>query len=198
VVRVGRGGAPYNKGMRWLLAAAVAWVLADGEADYWSAKRKIELIESDQVPAGTYVTLRPRELEAYAERQVRSVVPEGIRGLRLELGRGEAKGFAFIDFPKLRRSTGQPMGGLMEWLLAGECPVRVDARIRSSGGRATVELERVEVSGLAVVGAPLDFLIQNFVLPLYPEAKIGRPFELAHRIERLEVRPGQVRVVIGR
>jgi hypothetical protein len=43
----------------------------------------------------------------------------------------------------------------------------------------------------------LDFLIQNFVLPYYPDAKIGQPFELAHRIDRLEVRPGEVRVVIA-
>lgn len=90
------------------------------------------------------------------------------------------------------------MGWLMARLLAGERPVRVKARIRSGGGRATVDLERVEISGLTVSGAALDFLIRNFVLPYYPEAKIGQPFELAHRIERLEVRPSEVRVLIKR
>lgn len=173
-------------------------LLGGPEADYWSARRKIELIRTDRVAPGTYVTLRPAELEAYAEQEIRGVAPEGVRQPRLELGHGGAKGFAYIDFPKLRRALGHPMGWLMSQLLAGERPVRVKARIRSGGGRATVDLERVEISGLAVSGAALDFLIRNFVLPYYPEAKIGRPFELAHRIERLEVRPTEVRVVIGR
>ena len=175
-----------------------ACLLAGAEADYWSAKRKIELIQSDQVAAGAHVTLRAGELEAYAKREIRSVAPEGVREPRLELGNGEAKGFAYIDFPKLRRALGHPMGWLMARLLAGERPVRVKARIRSGGGRATVDLERVEISGLTVSGAALDFLIRNFVLPYYPEAKIGQPFELAHRIERLEVRPSEVRVLIKR
>ena len=183
--------------MKWLAAAATC-LLAGTEADYWSAKQKIELIQTERVAAGTYLTLRPAELEAYAEREMRSVAPEGVRQPRVELGYGEAKGFAYIDFPKLRRGLGHPTGWLISRLLAGERPVRVEARIRSGGGWATVDLERVEISGLAVSGAALDFLIRNFVFPYYPEAKVGRPFELAHRIERLEVRPGEVRVVIGR
>ena len=48
----------------------------------------------------------------------------------------------------------------------------------------------------AVCQAALDFLIQNFLLPRFPDAKIGRPFELGHGIDRLEVRPNEVRVVI--
>ena len=42
-------------------------------------------------------------------------------------------------------------------------------------------------------GAPLDFLIQTFFLPLYPNAKIDVPFELAHRVDRIEVTPAEAR-----
>jgi len=175
-----------------------AGALAGGEADYWSAKRKLERIQSERVPAGTYVALRAEELTAYARQEVVSVAPEGIREPRVELGNQEATGFAYIDFPKLRRSLGQPLGWLLARLLAGERPVRVKARIRSGGGLARVDLERVEIAGLAVQGGVLEFLIRNFVLPYYPEAKVGQPFELAHRIERLEVRPTEVRVWMGR
>jgi hypothetical protein len=177
------------------MAAALLW--ADADADYRSARRKFDLIQSEQAPAGSVVTLRPRELEAYAEREVQTVAPQGVRDPRLELTSGRATGSAYVDFPKLRQSTGKPLGWLMSRLLAGERSVRVTARIRSGGGQATVDLERVEVSGLSIGGAALDFLIQNFVLPYYPDAKIGQPFELAHRIDRLEVRPGEVRVVIA-
>jgi hypothetical protein len=32
----------------------------------------------------------------------------------------------------------------------------------------------------------------------YPSAKVGQPFELGHNIERIEVRPAGVDVLIGR
>jgi hypothetical protein len=76
--------------------------------------------------------------------------------------------------------------------------VSVTARIRSAGGRATVDLQRVEISGVAIDGRTLDFLVENILLPLYPDAVVGRPFVLGHRIERLEIGPAAVGVVIGR
>jgi hypothetical protein len=35
-------------------------------------------------------------------------------------------------------------------------------------------------------------------LPLYPNAVVGRPFELGHHIERLDVQARAVGIVIGR
>jgi hypothetical protein len=61
-----------------------------------------------------------------------------------------------------------------------------------------VDVQKVEISGMEIDGRTLDFLIQNVLLPLYPDAAVGRPFELGHHIERLDVQPGAVRVVIGR
>jgi len=74
----------------------------------------------------------------------------------------------------------------------------VTARVRSGGGRAQVDVERVEISGVTIDGGTLDFLIQNVLLPLYPTAAVGRSFELGHRIDRIEVGPGAAEVVIGR
>src|ERR1035441_3155628 len=84
----------------------------------------------------------------------------------------------------------------MSKLLDGERPVSVTARIRSSAGRATVDIERVEISGIVIDGRTLDFLIQNFLLPMYPDAIIGRPFELGHRIDRIDVSPSAVAVLL--
>jgi len=173
-------------------------LVGDPSADYLSAKRKIELIQTDQAPCGSRVSLNTRELNAYVRHEVPNVAPQGLRDPRLELGNDSASGFAYVDFPKLRQARGEPLNWFLAKLLAGERPVRVKARIRSGAGRATVDLERVEISGVAIQGAALDFLIENFLLAYYPEAKVGRPFELAHRIERLEVRSAEVRVVIGR
>ena len=50
---------------------------------------------------------------------------------------------------------------------------------------------------MTAAGAVLDFLIANFFLPFYPQAKIGQPFDLNHGIDRLEVTPAGVRVFIA-
>ena len=44
----------------------------------------------------------------------------------------------------------------------------------------------------------LDFLVQNVLIPLYPDAAVGKPFDLGHRIEQVNVRPAGVSILIGR
>jgi hypothetical protein len=66
----------------------------------------------------------------------------------------------------------------------------------SGAGRCTVYLTRVELSGVTLEGSTLDFLIQNFLLPLYPDVKINQPFEMAYGIDRIDIRPEGVRITI--
>ncbi|MGE5567913.1 MAG: hypothetical protein ACM3S5_02645 [Rhodospirillales bacterium] len=180
-------------------SVALAAVLPASETpEYLAAQKKIDLIRQGAVPAGSAVILKKAELNAYVAREVRLVAPEGVRNPRLELGNNFASAFAHVDFAKLQRSQGQTPGWLVETLLTGERPVRVDARIRSGKGRAVVDVEQVVISGVAISGSALDYLIRNFLWAYYPEAKVGKPFELAHRIDRLEVSPAEVKVVIAR
>src|SRR5436189_283436 len=53
-------------------------------------------------------------------------------------------------------------------------------------------------SRVTIDGKMLDYLIQHYLIPQFPEAKVGQPFELAHHIDRLEVTPDAVGVVLGR
>ncbi len=146
---------------------------------------------------GTRVHLSPAELNAYVEQQVPTVT-DGVRNPRIELlGPEMARGSALIDFAKVRSSQGHPPGWLMSRLLEGERPVTVTARIRSAGGTATVDVQSVDISGVQIDGRTLDFLIDHFLLPLYPTAAVNRPFELGYHIEKLDVQPGGVGVVIG-
>lgn len=127
------------------------------------------------------------------------MVTGGVRQPRVTLLRPEvAEGSALVNFAELRRSQGNPPGWLMSRLLDGERPVTVTARIRSAAGQATVDVLSVQISGITLDGTTLDFLIQHFLLPLYPDAAVGRPFELGDRIEKLDVQPQGVTVLIGR
>jgi hypothetical protein len=180
------------------LALLLFWVSLPGgsSADYRSAKRKFSLIENDQVAPGSRMSITTHELNAWVRTEVPAYVPGGLRNPKLELGHGSATGFALVDFVKLRSAKGRSTNWLLRKLLEGERPVRVTARIQSGSGRATVDVERVEISGIAISGGALDFLIRNFLLPYYPDAKVGVPFELGHRIERLELEPTGVGVLI--
>jgi hypothetical protein len=179
-----------------LLALAVSLGAAYG--DYISAKSKLDLIQSERLAPASRITLTARELNAYVSQEIPAVT-DGVRNPKLELlGPGLARGTALIDFAKVRRSQGHPPGWLMSKILEGERPVSVTARISSSAGRATVDVQEVQISGLQIDGSTLDFLIQNFLFPLYPNAMVGRPFTLGHRIERLDVQPAGVGVIIGR
>ncbi len=179
----------------WAIPLLGLATLGGAPNDYLSAKRKFDSIESDRLRAGSRVELTVPELDAYAEREV----PEGVRNPRLRLLAPDvATGTAMVDFGKLRRALGFHPGWLMSKLLDGDRPVSVTARIRSAAGQATVDLQRVEISGVAIDGQTLDFLVQNILIPLYPNAVVGRPFDLGHRIERLDVGAAAVAVVIGR
>jgi hypothetical protein len=171
-----------------LAAAATAF------DDYLAARQKFGQIETDRLRPGARVTLLPREIDAWVAHEA----PAGVRNPRVELQSGLAKGSALIDFGKVRRSQGHPPGWLLSKLLDGERPVTVLARIRSANGQATVDVQKVEISGIPIDGGTLDFLIQNVLLPMYPDAAVGRPFQLGHRIDRVDVQPGAVGVVIGR
>jgi hypothetical protein len=181
----------------WLLALLAGPLLVySARSEYASCQRKLDLIENDRLRAGSKVTLSPDELNAYVEQELPKVVPQGVREPKLQLGAGTATGSAMIDFVKLQSAQGKPPGWLMRQLLQGERPVAVTARIESAAGRATVNVQKLEISGIAIEGRMLDYLIHNYLLPYYPDAKVGEPFELTHNIDRLDVQPTRVDVIL--
>ena len=184
--------------VRWALLALLFPLLGASTDDYLSIKHKFDLIESESLRPGSRVTLTSRELNAYVANEVHEYAPQGVRNTQVELGDGSATGAALIDFLKLKQTAGQSPGWVMSKLLAGEKPVRVTARIQSASGRAQVDVERVEIAGLVIEGQMLDYLIRNYLIPQFPEAKVGEKFELAHHIDHLDVKPDGVGVVLSR
>ena len=177
-----------------MLIVVSATAAADPQADVVS--RKLDAIESGQAKPGAVFVFTPAELNAWVRAKAPTIVPQGFRKPRLELGNGTAAGYALVDFLKLRNAAGLETNWLIAKLIEGEKPVQATAQIRSANGRMTVHLARVEIGGLAVSGSTLDFLIHTFFMPLYPNAKIDEPVELADAIDRIEVTPAAARVYI--
>lgn len=178
------------------IAATVALLSFAGFAavsrpDYQSAKRKFQSIDRETVKPGSKVAITSNELNAYVQAELPQVAPQGIRDPKVELlGDNRATGRAMINFLALRSAQGKSTSWIMRKLLEGEREVAVTTQISSGGGQATVNLQRVEVSGIPIEGAALDFLINNYLIPNYPKAKIGRPFALHKRVDRIEVASG--------
>ena len=175
---------------------AVGTVVAS-RTDYLSVKRKFDQIERKQVRSGTRVPITAGELNAYVQTELPRYAPQGFRNPTVELqGGNTATGRALIDFVRLRSAQGKPPNWLLRQLLEGEHEVAVTAAVRSANGSAVVDVKRVEVAGVPISGAALDFLIRNYLIPNYPNAAIGRPIQLGYRINRLEVHPGVAYVVM--
>jgi hypothetical protein len=177
---------------RVVIALAAAALMAHASDPlYESARRKLDLIESRQAKPGSVFNFSAAEVNAWAPIRVPDYVPKGLRNPRVELGEGTANGYALIDLLKMRDAQ-----GIMAKLIEGERPVKISVRVQSSGGRCTVYLTRLEISGVIASGGVLDFLIKTFFVPMYPDAKINEPFDLDYSIERIDVRPSGVRVTI--
>jgi hypothetical protein len=181
-----------------ILAAIVLAALASAATDPQVERvdRKLDLIQNGHAKPGSVVVFTVAELNAWGRAKAAEVAPEGLRQARLELGNGTATAYALVDFLKLRHAAGIETNWVVAKLIEGEKPLKVMAGIQSGHGRATVHLTRVEIGGIAVSGAPLDFLIQTFFMPLYPDAKIDQPFELADGVDRIEVTPAEARAYI--
>jgi hypothetical protein len=163
-----------------------------------SVNKKLDLIDSGKAKPGSVFHFTPAELNAWVRVKAPTIIQDGFRQPHLTLGNGEASATALVDFLKVRHAGGVETNWLVAKLIEGEKLVRARATLRSAHGQATVHLLRVEIGGLAVTGAPLDFLVQNFFLPFYPDAQIDKPFPLAGNVDRIEITPAEARVYIRR
>jgi len=180
---------------RLLLLAVTASALfaTDPLAD--SAQKKLDSISDQKLKPGSVVTLSPREVNAWIHEKAVKAFPEGVRNEHIDLGPGTADGNALVDLTKIGKSKNS-VNPLIARLIEGERPLRVAIRVESANGRATVFLTHVELSGVAIDGSILDFLIKHFVQPRYPDIKINEPIELDFNIERIEIQPMGVRILI--
>ena len=155
-------------GARILIVASAIPLIAAAAVDPAAANvsRKLDIIQSGKAKPGSVFVFTSAELNAWVRVKAPMIVPEGLREPRLELGNGSATGYALVDFLKLQHGAGIETNWLISKLIQGEKRVLATASIQAANGHATVHLVRVEIGGLAVSGATLDFLIDTFFRPL--------------------------------
>ncbi len=185
------------KRLAWLLLLTIP-VQPASNIDRLPTQRKFELIEKGKVDPGSQVHFTEQELNVYLAQRVKETAPEGMRDTRVQIGDGGmVSGQARVDFLKLRQASGEEPGWLMRQMLEGERELRVIGRLETSAGRGKVDLQRVEVGGVVFKGRTLQMLIDNFLAPHYPQAKVGESFELGYNMDRIDLKPGQALVVMA-
>lgn len=182
--------------LRLMTLPLAALALSAADPNLERADAKLDRISEGMARPGEEILFTTPEINAWARDVVPKAVPQGVRNPRIELGNGTATGSAIVDFLKMEQARGKSFGVLTSKLLEGERPLGVSVRLESNAGKCTVYLTRVELSGITIEGSVLDILIKTFFMPLYPDAKIGEPFELDDNIDRIELRPDGVHVTM--
>ena len=180
-----------------LLALTLPLAPATSRFDTMPTQRKIDLIEQGRIPPGTLLSFEERDLNSYLQTKSKEVIPDGLREPHVSISDGRVTGRAVVDFVKMRHAQGEDMNWLMSSLLKGEYPIRVEGRVASSNGTARVDLDVVQVGGASLKGRALEMLIRTFVLPLYPNAKVGSDFELGYNVDRIVLKQGVAQVAMA-
>lgn len=167
-----------------------------GPAD--SAQKKVQAIEQDHWPPSDAISFSSQELVALGMDGVNTAAPGAVTQPQLSLERDAATATATIDFDRLRQEshTDESSGAwLYSRFITGKHPVSVSVQVQSAAGEMTVHPVSVSISGITISGSGLEFLLNTFVLPRYPDAVIDRPFPLRYNIDRIQVNPGNALVI---
>jgi hypothetical protein len=182
-----------------VVAAVCAGMLGASWAESRSAQRKMDAIEHGQLRPGSSQLFTPNEINSWVRERAGVLASYGLHNVRLELETGRVTGTGQIDFVKLKQTaTGEVPGWAAKELLSGQRPVMVTVRVESRAGRARLDVERVEISGVPMEGPALDYLIHTYLVPASPDVKVDEWFSLDSRVDRVTVTPHGVFVYIGR
>ena len=180
----------------WLVSLAFCMpILFAADSALKSADAKMDRLGNLEAKRGEVVVFSPAEIDAWIRDEVPMVVPQGIRDPKVEMGQDTAVTSALVDLVKIEQARGKTPG-MVSKMFAGERPLKVSLRLQSAGGKGTVFLTRVDLGGASLEGTVLDILIKTFFKPLYPDAKIGEPFDIGYNVDRIELRPDGIRVTI--
>ena len=191
IVLTGLAQAGRARGME--LQQRLSWEAAQ------SAARKLDKVREAARQGHSFGSVRMSEAEAnsYLQYQMLPYFPPGVSQARLKFSPARPQGSVQVDFEKLREAFGSPENPLLRYLLQGVHTLGVEGTLASSGGTARFQLQTVTLDGVTLPRAAVDFLIERYLKPSYPEAAIDRPFRLPFSIDTLSVEEGSI-VLVGR
>jgi hypothetical protein len=178
----------------WPQAASHTQATYDAAAR--SAERKFTRIEQNGKlahpdPAPTVLT--EREINAWFS-SGEADLPAGVRHLQLQADPGIIYGTADVDFDQVTggRYSGNP---LLMSLFSGVHQVTASAHAQGANGVGQVHIDSVALDGVPVPRMALEYFVDRYIHPKYPDLGIDSRFKLPNKINEAEVGSHQVTVV---
>jgi hypothetical protein len=177
-----------------LVASATAQNNAQHSAEYRSADRKIAAMDAYDAGAsraGRVTVLTDAEMNAFfAEGGVKW--PDGVSDVKIDDQPAVVNGSGQVDFDKVtaKNRSSNPMLALF----SGVHTVRVTAQLMGIKGRASVKVQSVSLDGLEIPRMALEFFIEKYLQPKYPEADLDTTFGMPDRIDSAIVGDHQITI----
>ena len=177
----------------WSQAASHTQATYDAAAH--SAQRKFDHIEQNGKlahPDSTPTVLTEREINAWFS-SGQADLPQGVRNLKLQADPGAIHGTADVDFDQV--TGGRYSANPLMALFSGVHQVTADAHAQGANGVGQVHIDSVSLDGVAVPRMALEYFVDRYIHPKYPDLGIDSRFKLPSKIDRADVGSHEVTVV---
>lgn len=161
---------------------------------YTSMEKKIAILEAGPNDASQTVNLTQDELNAFLN-EGGVQLPKGLSNVKFDLRPGVARATSEVDFDQLSEGHGGGGNPIFSVLFSGTHDVEAEAQASGTNGEGTVTIQSVKLDGVQVPKSALEYLIQHYVKPKYPQAGMTSTFELPVKIDTATVQQGQVELV---
>lgn len=132
---------------------------------YTTANQKFEQLARGANGGKTQtVTFTADELSAYVN-EGGVVLPNGVENVKFSGKSGFVTAVTRVDFDKI--TAGKSSMNPLLLLFTGKHDVTVNADAQGAGGRATVNVQSVEIDGVTVPRAALELFVSRYLQPKY-------------------------------
>ncbi len=155
------------------------------EAKFRHIEQNAERTPPDQAPT----TLTEREINSYLA-SGRVQLPTGVQQVQFMGSQGVVEATTRVDFDAItasRRSSNPLLS-----LFSGVHNVHAVARAEGSGGQGRVHIESVDIDGVKVPRMALEYFVEHYITPKYPNVGIDSTFELPYHIDLARVADHQL------
>ncbi len=160
-----------------------------------SAERKFAHIEQNGKlahPDPTPTVLTEREVNSWFS-SGQADLPKGVNRLQLQADPRIIHGTADLDFDQV--TSGRYSANPLMSLFRGIHQVTADAHAQGLNGTGQVHIDSVSLDGVAVPRMALEYFVDHYIHPKYPNLGIDSTFKLPNKIDQAEVGSHQVTVI---
>jgi hypothetical protein len=161
---------------------------------YTSMEKKIAILEAGPQNASQTVNLTQDELNAFLN-EGGVQLPKGVSNVKFDLRPAVLHATSEVNFDQLSEGHGGGGNPIFSALFSGTHDVEAEAQASGTNGEGTVTIQSVKLDGVQVPKSALEYLIQHYVKPKYPQAGMTSTFELPVKIDTAVVQQGQVELV---